>query len=293
MIGSIIGGIGSLIGGVSQSVGAANAIKQEDRNYEQRQRLMEYQKQTQQTTWEREDNAVSRRVDDLKNAGLSPVLAAGQGAASSGPVAIKAPVRDTGPTERAGTIGRNVAESFANIAQTIAQSDYLKSQTSFQKMKNEVQGATLDDQKMKIKYDTQTAGAAAAVAQGTVDQKIQMGFAQLVQIKQKTGQDFNMFQHQIKRIKNENSISDLNLRHLKDTIDSRISETKIDLDIKKHELDKMQKLLEAVVGEAVSRSILLGLQVEDFRELSPAQKEKRKRFWNNLWQMFRTIGIFK
>lgn len=42
-------------------------------------------------SWNREDNAVVRRVQDLQNAGLSPVLAAGSAAGASSPIKMEAP----------------------------------------------------------------------------------------------------------------------------------------------------------------------------------------------------------
>lgn len=67
-------------------------------NYQQQQQNLDWQQEAQRTTWAREDNAVKRRVADLKSVGLSPVLAAGS-AAQSGPiVSTQAPQRQVAGT---------------------------------------------------------------------------------------------------------------------------------------------------------------------------------------------------
>lgn len=102
---------------------------------------LDYTKWAQKETWKREDNAVQRRVNDLRAAGLSPVLAAGSSASASAPVRVNAPQMREGAVSAALGAALELSQRKASIAQTKAQRDLIKAQAK----KTEAEASFLTD----------------------------------------------------------------------------------------------------------------------------------------------------
>lgn len=128
-----------IMGGLME--GAASLL-----NYGEQKKAQRWQRQAQEITWQREDNAAQRRVADLKAAGLSPVLAAGSAASTSAPIQIGAPQMGESGISKAAELMRMKQEVATSAAQALA----LQSQTNKNNMEALSAGKEVEKKGLEI-----------------------------------------------------------------------------------------------------------------------------------------------
>lgn len=87
-IGALLGSLGGVLPNMTNLFETGYNTYANERNYRNMVENQRYQQWVQLQEWNREDSSIQRRVQDLRAAGLSPVLAAGQGASSGAVVNV-------------------------------------------------------------------------------------------------------------------------------------------------------------------------------------------------------------
>lgn len=160
---------GAATGAIGQIAGAIGSSQQSKEQAKISKDVLEWQKQAQAEAWRREDNAVQRRVEDLRAAGLSPTLAAGSSAASSGPITPTIPqaARNQGQTLGEGLSGFNKALSeyvqLSNIENNIAQTKAATEGVNIQNNLNRENVQIAKQNVKKAKAETNLMRAKAAI----------------------------------------------------------------------------------------------------------------------------------
>lgn len=169
-IGALVGGAMNLIGsGVGAIVSGVNTNKTNQANREMFDANMAWQKEENQITRDREDNAVQRRAADLEKAGINPMIAGlGQGAqAGLGGVVTPPQMQqnNVGEIIAGMQLGSSIADiklKNAQVKKTEAETDNIEEQTTHAKNSNPVilenmrkEGVKLDAETTNIIEDTQ------------------------------------------------------------------------------------------------------------------------------------------
>ena len=125
-------------------------------NYKLQKDNLAYQKDLQKIMFSREDNAVQRRVSDLRKAGLSPVLAAGS-SASAGPVV------STSAPQRASDLNGYLA--LAQVGTMLAQQQRAQTEADIARQQLKQSKIATDNAKLDNKYFTDRGVAPVEVSQ--------------------------------------------------------------------------------------------------------------------------------
>ena len=150
--------VGAILGGLAAAGGTAASIVGSSMNYRLSRDQFNYQKRLQNRLFEREDNAVQRRIADLRASGLSPVLAAGSPASAGPVVSTTAPRIDLPDLTDKVTQAMAIMKMKEDISNTIADRNRIRIETQLAEAKKN--GQLIDNVRNlrdnQIEQDTNT-----------------------------------------------------------------------------------------------------------------------------------------
>lgn len=122
------GWIGSIAGAAAGLVGSGLSYASQQKQLQFEKDLARYNRNLQNQMFQREDTAVQRRRLDLMAAGMSPVLAAGQGAGTGPTVQVNAPTAPNFDMSGAAELAMGAMRMDAEISKTAAETEAILQQ---------------------------------------------------------------------------------------------------------------------------------------------------------------------
>ena len=175
----MIQGLGKAISAASPAmmgIGAIGGLFQAGMARRSMQRIhqdnREHMRQMQQITWDREDTAAQRKVADLRSAGLSPTLAAGQGAQTSQPIDSRQEDSSAGRMQQAAAF-LQLSQMSRDVGKTFAETERIKAETEHQKKENTYQDLRINKELEEITNRTYGQGLMNRFALDTFHTRVQ------------------------------------------------------------------------------------------------------------------------
>lgn len=158
IISAVIAGIVAITTAIVGSVVSNSQFQQEQKNAKElNEQNREYELEDQATLFEREDTAIQRKMQDMKNAGINPLMSV----ISGGSQASMQSTRNTSamPTSIADIIGNNITGAGSNISAIITNTaekvlDQEKRIAEIDKIKGETSQLEQDILRTKVEMET-------------------------------------------------------------------------------------------------------------------------------------------